>query len=195
MKRLHYFTLWEDKKEDENKQRNKPPKKQNDIPDSPANSAVSLFSKDMGKAPITIDSIPGYNFIMASDKRELWLLEGMDCHLIGLGSPFGREDCVDFLNTLPDYAVAMLAERMEHYSFKESPDSFMFGINGTLRVFHTNNQDLYYIAYPNDRVQYDMVSDLNDQTVNDKFKAGVEKTIGNKMTAWVRKKIKLLQNE
>lgn len=194
MKRLHYFTLWEDKKEDKKGQENKPSKKQNDIPNSPADSVVSLFSKDMGKTPITVDSIPGYNFIMASDKRELWLLEGMDCHLIGMGSPFGREDYVDFLNTLQDYAVTMLAERMEHYGFKQSPDSFMFGINGTLRVFHTNNQDLYYIAYPNDRVQYDMVSDLNDQTVNDKFKATVEKTIGGKMVGWIRKKIEQLQN-
>jgi len=89
----------------------------------------------------------------------------------------------------------MLAERMEHYCFKESPDSFMFGINGTLRVLNTRDQDLFYIAYPNDRVQYDMVSDLNDQTVNDRFKAIVEKTFGSKTIIWVRKKIKQLQNE
>ena len=195
MKRLHYFTLFEDNKEDEKKQENKPPKKQNDIPGSPADSAVSLFSKDLGNAPITVDSIPGYNFIMASDKRELWLFEGMDCHLIGIGSPFGWENYVDFLNTLPDYAVAMLAERMEHYCFKQSPDSFMFGINGTLRVLNTRNQGLYYIAYPNERVQYEVVSDLNDQSINDKFKTLVEKAVGSKTIAWIRKKIEQLQNE
>jgi|SRR6185312_3756627 len=99
MKKLHYFPLFEDKKEYENEQKDKPLRKQNDIPGAPGDCTVSLFSKDMGNTPITVDSIPGYNFIMASDKRELWLLEGMECHLIGMGSPFGSEDYVDFLNT------------------------------------------------------------------------------------------------
>ena len=90
----------------------------------------------------------------------------------------------------PKFAVSMLAERMEHYGFTERPDSFMFAINGTVRVLNAYNERLYYIAYPGEKVDYDMVSNLNDQTLNDKFKAWMEKVIGNKMIAWIRKKIK-----
>jgi hypothetical protein len=190
MERLQYFTVFEDKKEDKKEEGIELPEKQNDIPGSSPEDPVSLFVEDCGHYSLAVDSIPGYNFVMVSEKKELWLLEGRECHLIGFGSPFGRQEYMDYLNTLPKFAVSMLAERMEHYAFTERPDAFMFGINGTVRVLNAYDERLYYIAYPNDKVEYEMVSNLNDQTVNDKFKALVEKIVGKKMIGWIRNKIK-----
>jgi len=189
MERLHYFTVFEDNKEDEKEKDIKLPENQNDIPGSSPDEAISLFEADKGNYAYALDSIPGYNFIMASEKRELWILEGRECHLVGMGSPFGKQEYVDYINTLPKFAASMVAERIEHYGFTERPDSFMFGINGTVRVLNAYNEKLYYIAYPNEKVDYEMVSNLNDQTINDKFKAWMEKVLGKKMFIWIRKKI------
>jgi len=192
MDRLKYFKLFEDKVENEKDDKDLL-QKQNDIPGTNYDSPLAIFTADMEMSPIVIDSIPGYNFIMASEKRELWILEGRECHLIGLGSPFGREDYVAYLNTLPKYGVSMLAERMEHYGFKDTPNSLMFGINGTVRVLDAHQVGMRCIAYPGENVDYEVVTDINDKSLTDKFKNMVEKVVGSKMMPWLRKKFEQQQ--
>lgn len=165
-------------------------RRQNNIPGAYPNHPVAVFNEDKGASPIAVASIPGYNFIMVSDYREIWILEGVECYLIGIGSPFGRKDYVAYLNTLQEHGVSMLAERMEYYGFVESSDSIMFGINGTLRVLDSNQENLFLIAYPtpDQEVDYEMVSNINDEKLTDTFRTMVEKVVGNKMMAWLHKK-------
>lgn len=188
MERLEKLQLIKDKIAGQSKGGQNLPRKQNDIPGSTPNCPVSQFKADKGASPVTVASIPGYNFILVSDFSEIWILEGRECHLVGIGSPFGRQDYVDYLNTLSEYAVSMLAERMEYYGFAESPDSTIFGINGTLRVLDATNEGMFYIAYPGVEVDYEMVSDINDTSLTDTFRNMVEKVVGNKMMSWLHKK-------
>jgi hypothetical protein len=188
MERLEKLKDFKDKMEDESKERQNLLRKQNDIPGSFPGHPVALFNRDKGESPVAVASIPGYNFILVSDYRELWILEGRECYLVGMGSPFSREDYVAYLNTLPKYAVSMLGERMEHYGFRESPDSTMFGINGTLRVLDAKHEGMFYIAYPGEEVDYEMVSDINGESLTDTFRKMVEKVVGNKMMSWLYKK-------
>ena len=115
-------------------------------------------------------------------------MEGRECYLVGVGSPFAREDYVSYLNTLPEYAVSMLAERMEHYDFRESANNIMFSINGTLRVLDAKSEGMFYIAYPGEQVDYEMVSDINGEKLTDTFRTMVENVVGNKMMSWLHKK-------
>jgi hypothetical protein len=188
MERLEKLKQIKDTIMNHDKSESTPFRRQNDIPGAYPNHPVAVFNEDKGASPIAVASIPGYNFIMVSDYREIWILEGRELYITGIGSPFGRKDYLAYLKTLPDYAVSMLAERMEHYGFSESANSIMFGINGTLRVLDAKNEGMFYIAYPGEEVDYEMVSDINGEKLTDTFRTMVEKVVGNKMMAWLHKK-------
>lgn len=188
MERIEKLKHLAGKMADQSKVIQNQPRKQNDIPGAYPNHPVAVFNNDKGESPIAVASIPGYNFILVSDYREIWILEGRELYIVGVGSPFGREDYVAYLNTLSEYAVSMLAERMEHYGFRESQHSIMFGINGTLRVLDSKQENLFYVAYPGDEVDYEMVSDINGEKLTNTFRTMVQNVVGQKMFSFLTKK-------
>lgn len=188
MNKIKYFSLFEEETGLNKKGDIGSSPRQNNIEGSSPNNALALFPQDAEPGKANMDSVPGYNFIMASAKISLWVLEGRECHLIGQGSPFARSDYAEYLSTLPDYAVSMLKERMEHYGVEESENALLFGINGTVRVLQAHNEGMFYIAYPDEDIDYEVVSDINDSSLTDKFKKMVERVVGSKMISWLHKK-------
>ena len=55
MERLHYFTVFEDNKEDEKEKDIELPENQNDIPGSSPDEAISLFEGDRGNYAYALD--------------------------------------------------------------------------------------------------------------------------------------------
>jgi|GEM_PF-2014655 len=196
MNKIKYFSVFEKERKGKRIGGVDAASRQNNIQGAFPDNALALFPQDVEHAlhgPESSDSIPGYKFIMASVKIGLWVLEGRECHLIGQGSPFGRSDYAEYLNSLPDYAVSMLQERIEYYGLAESENALLFGINGTVRVLQAHNGGMFYIAYPGVDVDYEVVSDINDTTLTEKFKKMVEGVVGSKMIFWLHKKFNQFQ--
>ena len=166
--------------------------KQNDF-DGFTPGGLSLFEDDVTPSKGSLDTIPGYNFAMCSTKIGLWTLEGKECHLVGIGSPFQRSDYVDYLETLPREVGNLLLERMEFYALKED-GSLLFGINNTIRVLQARPDDgLYYVVYPDGSIE--MCTNFNT-TLHDEVTVGrLEKWIGMRIYSWLKTRFPRIINQ
>lgn len=160
--------------------------KQNNFSGISPDGILSLFKADVEPSKGGSFDVPDGHFTMASTKLGLWVFETTACTLVGINNPEGRSDYMEYINKLPEHAVAMFMERMEYYNMPKD-EAVMFGVNGVINVLQGHG-DLYCIVYPSGDIE--LTSNLNTTLRGEKLVGRMEQYMGRQVYSWLKSKFK-----
>lgn len=155
-----------------------------------APNGVSVFQEDIEPSQgELIDSIPGCKFVMVSTKIFLWNLQTQTLNIYGINDPFKCKYYSDFLrDNLESYALAMLQERMEHFSeYATRSKPILFGVNDIIKVLPARLEDRYMIVHLGGDVE--IISNPNTTLTGKDLVDKLQSYVGGKVWKWIKNKV------